>query len=168
MDVEILPVGLDGLTATLDGWEQRAAEIERIYTVLADDFRATERHRFDVDGPDWPELAQSTLDERSRYGYGDLPMMQRTQTLFHSLTEANSEGSIFRHEIDGFTIGTEVPYAHFHQTGGAVDGRPPRRALVNLSVGDRVRWYAIIAAFLAHGDAGVAGVMVTSNAGPGL
>ena len=33
--------------------------------------------------------------------------------------------------------GTDVPYAHFHQDGGSVAGRPPQRKVLDIRVEDR-------------------------------
>jgi hypothetical protein len=166
VDVELIPVGFDGLAATLDGWAKRAATIEKAYAVLVADFHAMESRRFHNEGPGWVPLADSTVAERDRLGYGGQPMMVRTDTLALSLTRPGQEGSVFREEAEGFFVGTDVPYAHWHQDGGTTDGRPPQRKLVDFTTADRVRWYAILGRYLAHGLVGE--VKVTSGIGPGI
>jgi phage gpG-like protein len=168
VEVEILPVTGDSLEVVLDGWAKRAATIQKAFVALVTDFYELEARRFAAEGPGWLPLAASTQQDRMYAGYGPQhPIMVRTDTLALSLTKPGQEGSVYREEPDGFFVGTNVPYAHWHQTGGTIAGRPPRRQLVNLNAADRVRWYAMLGRYLAYGEGGEITAMVTSNAGPG-
>lgn len=67
----------------------------------------------------WPPLAESTLQQKGAHGFSSEPLV-RTGTLldsFHALTMAPQQ----------FIYGTDVEYAHWHQDGGYVAGRPPQR-----------------------------------------
>lgn len=168
MNVEILPLDPDGFLATLDGWESRALRIEEAYGALVEDFHEIERRRFAEEGPGWLPLNPSTQEERGRLGYGPgHPILRRTDNLYDSLTDSDAPGAVYREEIDGFFIGSNVYYAQYHQVGGYVDGRPPKRQLVELGAADRVRWYAILGKFLAFGSLDGVEMSVTSDLGPG-
>lgn len=165
MNIELIPTAPDGLIATLDGWFSRAGRIEQTYAALVEDFHETERRRFRDEGPGWRPLADSTQQERARLGYGPAhPILHRTGSLEDSLTTSDSPDSVFRPEIDGFFVGTKTSYAQYHQVEH-VEGRPPTRVLVELGAADRVRWYAILGRFLAHGELGTVETTVTGAVG---
>lgn len=166
VDVEVIPLGTQSLDEVLAGWERRAATISLAYAAIATDFRAIEARRFRAEGPGWEPLAPSTVRERERKGYGGAhPILRRTGALQDSFTNPAAPHAVFRVEPEGFFVGSSDPVAHFHQTGGSVEGRPPRRALVELSTADEVRWVAILGRYLAHGEVG--DVIVSSSSGPG-
>lgn len=168
MQVEILPVGDTSLVDRLEGWIRRATAIEKAYAAIVADFYAIESRRFQAEGPGWLPLAESTQADRARSGYGPQhPILVRTDTLALSLTRPDQQGSVYREEPEGFFVGTNVPYAHWHQTGGTIAGRPPQRQLVDISAADRVRWYAILGRYLAGLDSELAEFAVTSDVGPG-
>jgi phage gpG-like protein len=77
----------------------------------------------------WPPLAESTIEQKSKHGFSLDPLI-RTGTLegsFHALTFGPVE----------FSYGTDVEYAHWHQDGGYVAGRPPQRKVIDLTTDDR-------------------------------
>lgn len=120
---------------------------DRFKTVMSD----IERERFDSEGHgDWPALAQSTIEQRIAAGFGAGPILQRTRTLADSLIDPNRAASTTPRTM---TYGTDVAYAHFHQEGGTIAGRPPQRVILDLRVEDRrrlereqVRWINDVAA----------------------
>jgi phage gpG-like protein len=69
----------------------------------------------------WPELAQSTL----RYKTGEL--MVESGALRASLVDP---GQAMHIQGRSAWYGTEVEYAHWHQDGGSIPGRPPQRQLI--------------------------------------
>lgn len=164
--VEIIPV--EGhLEEVLTAWERRITSIAKAYGAIAADFHMIEARRFNDEGPGWAPLAGPTVAQREHLGYGgEHPILVRTDRLALSLTrpEGVEDGdSVFRVEPDGFFVGSAVPYAHWHQTGGTPEDRPPRRQLVEITEPDKVRWMAILGRYLAHGELDV---IVTSPAGP--
>lgn len=93
--------------------------------------RTMERTQFDSRGslgtPVWPmTLAASTIREKHRLGFGNKPMMRRTDRLYLSLTKRHADAVVEPTE-DSLTFGTRVPYARFHQTGGP---RLPQRQVI--------------------------------------
>lgn len=164
--LEIVPVD-GGLADVLTAWESRVLSIAKAYTAIVADFHMIEARRFNAEGPGWEPLAGPTVADRERLGYGgEHPILVRTDRLALSLTRsegAESGDSVFRVEPDGFFVGTAVPYAHWHQTGGTTEDRPPKRQLVEISEPDKVRWMSILGRYLAHG---ALDVVVTSPAGP--
>ena len=110
-----------------------------------------EQARFDSQGHgEWPALAPSTVEQRLRLGFGAGPILHRTGDLRDSLVDPNRAAQTGpRHMI----WGTSVPYAHWHQDGGSVPGRPPQRVILDLRTEDRrrlereqVRWIDQVAA----------------------
>lgn len=91
-----------------------------------------EEEQFDTHGHGaWPGLAESTLEQKSRHGYPLDPLV-RTGALkesFHALALGAQQ----------FVYGTDVPYAHWHQDGGYVAGRPPQRKVIDITVDQRRR-----------------------------
>lgn len=74
----------------------------------------------------WPPLAPSTLEQKARRGWPLDPLV-RTTELRESLTDPNRAMHISGQEA---WYGTDVEYAHWHQTGGYVAGRPPQRQVI--------------------------------------
>ena len=70
----------------------------------------------------WPGLAESTLQQKAAHGFPLDPLI-RTGTLKGSF-EALAMGA------EEFIYGTNVEYAHWHQDGGYVSGRPPQRQVI--------------------------------------
>lgn len=95
-------------------------------------FRKMERDLFSSEGagatPKWKPLRLSTLRQKRRLGYGRKSIMRRTDRLFFSLTRNHPEAT-FEVTRFGVKMGTEVPYARFHQYAGR-RGRLPRRQVI--------------------------------------
>lgn len=71
------------------------------------------------DGLAWPPLAPKTM---ARKGHNRI--LYETGRLLHSLSGLETRGDSIREIVDegankGFSYGTAVPYAHFHQDGTA-------------------------------------------------
>lgn len=104
-------------------WERFSFVMERV-----------EQELFDSEGHGaWPPLADSTVLEKAAMGYSD-KMLVRTGDLMESLTDPTRAAAIFPLEM---TWGTDVEYAHWHQDGGTIPGRPPKREILQLRVEDR-------------------------------
>ena len=96
--------------------------------------RRVAKENFDGEGiharGGWPPLAESTLRERARLGYGNLPMMQRTRRLYKSVAGGRSTAdSIVEVSPTELVWGTRVPYADYHQSD-APRTRLPRRQII--------------------------------------
>ena len=157
----IEPVESPGLDAKLEGWAERIAAVGGVFDAIRADFHAVEARRFADEGPGWAPLAPSTVLERQRLGYGgEHPILHRTGLLSGSLT-SDGPGSVTRVDPDVLFIGTDVPYAHWHQTGGTKPGRPPKRVLVDVDGPTRARWVALVASWIGGTD-----ITVTVPGGP--
>lgn len=77
----------------------------------------------------WPPLAESTKARKIAAGFSLLPLItdERPDSLHQSLLDPNRAARI---EPEMLIWETLVPYAHFHQDGGEVDGRPPQRQVI--------------------------------------
>jgi hypothetical protein len=84
----------------------------------------------------WPPLADSTLRQKAAAGYPPDPLV-RTGDLMDSLVDPN-RGALAEGPQE-MTYGTEVEYAHWHQDGGSIPGRPPQRPIIDLKVEGRRR-----------------------------
>lgn len=89
-----------------------------------------ERRWFDSHGNGgWPALAESTLERKAAEGLSLEPLRtdDRPGSLYDTLTDPQlaAEPGPTR-----FVWSTGVPYAHWHQDGGTVPGRPPQRQVI--------------------------------------
>lgn len=106
---------------------------DRFKTVMSD----VEQERFDSEGHgDWPPLAAATLRDRARKGYGSGPILVRESELRDSLVDPARAAQTTRLQM---TWGTDVGYAHWHQDGGTIPGRPPQRVILDIRTEDRRR-----------------------------
>lgn len=102
---------------------------------FAETMAEIEAERFDSEGyGDWPPLAEATLRDRARKGFGSGPILQRTRTLRDSLVDPARAAQMTPRTM---TWGTDVDYAHFHQDGGSIAGRPPQRTVLEIRTEDR-------------------------------
>ena len=163
MDLHLDPVNDGALAQTLRQWEKRLADLAPAFAAVYEDFKRIETERFDAEGPGWTPLAASTIARKLRLGQPET-ILEATGRLRASLAQAGA-GSIHRDEGDAFFMGSDVPYAHWHQTGGTTPGRPPQRIAVHIPEAGRVRWATILARYLAHGEIGA--VTASIGAGPG-
>lgn len=98
---------------------------------------AIEEQQFATEGHgDWPALADSTIRQKAALGFPPDPLI-RTGALRRSLTDP---GQAARTTPRSMTWGTDVAYAHWHQDGGSIPGRPPQRKVIDLTVEDRRRF----------------------------
>lgn len=68
-------------------------------------------------GGKWAPLAPSTIREKQRLGYGEMPIMWRTGDLAESLAIRGAPGNIFEVDATHVSVGTSIFYARFHQDG---------------------------------------------------
>jgi phage gpG-like protein len=94
---------------------------------------------------EWPPLAESTL----RYKSGG-EMLVESGALKSSLVDPGQAAQTGPMQM---TWGTDVEYAHWHQDGGTIAGRPPQRKVLDVRAEDRqklervmVTWINLVAA----------------------
>jgi phage gpG-like protein len=107
-------------------WERFSEEM----TEIEDERFASEGHGR------WAPLAESTLRDRARRGFGPGPILQRTGNLRESLVDPARAAKTTPRTM---TWGSDVDYARYHQEGGSIPGRPPQRVVLEIRVEDRRR-----------------------------
>jgi len=151
-----LTFSADRTLATLDKMAAAAATLLEVAgPAIVGDFHRMEAARFDANGPGWDPLTPATIaiktargmpqPERILYGQGDL---------LNSLT-GHTEHTVVDIKPDELFVGTNVPYAQYHQSGprvikvfGKGDAKLPERILVQVREEDAARWGAILSAGL--------------------
>jgi hypothetical protein len=129
---------------------ERSTNLTPAWQVFADWFADQNRVQFGSRGARWrtlwPELASATLDDKLREGY-PTDMMRRTRQLERSLTDRPlAVERLHPHEM---TVGTNLRYAHFHQTGTR---RMPARPLISArQVANEGALSAAVASWIARG-----------------
>lgn len=78
----------------------------------------------------WAPLLEKTIQERVRKGYGAGPILYRTGELAHSLS-GDGNGAVKEVTPTSVTVGTDVFYGKFHQTG--TRRNLPARRIIGLS-----------------------------------
>lgn len=99
---------------------------ERIIPVMVE----VERDWFDTHGQGaWPDLAEATLERKQAAGFSPEPLRtdDRQGSLYDTLTDPQLAADAGAREL---VWSTGVPYAHWHQDGGTVEGRPPQRQVI--------------------------------------
>lgn len=136
---------LDELTvaaATIEvtAWPEITADVHRM-----------ERERFNVQGPGWAPLSDTTLNIRAKRGSHSTKILIDHGTLVGSLTSSGAEGSVVDTRPDELFVGTNLHYAQYHQTGprqirvfGRGSATLPERKLVEVTEYDALRWGAIV------------------------
>jgi phage gpG-like protein len=108
---------------------------------IADDFREMIAQQFasegQAEGTPWAGLAPSTLRRRR----ASTSILYETGALLRSLTEPGAAGHV--EELEGYsiTLGSQLPYASYHQTGTR---RMPARPIIVLSGTRAERWTELV------------------------
>jgi phage gpG-like protein len=150
VDLHLVPLETGKLGKELQQWAERAVHLAPAYKAVYADFRRLETETFDKEGPGWKPLAASTLARKRARGLPE-KILHATETLRKSLTVDGAAGAIDRDEGGSLFVGSDIPYGHWHQTGGTTPGRPPERPPVRITEADKVRWLLIVARYLASG-----------------
>lgn len=93
-------------------------DMRKIWPKVADELDLIVEQIFHSEGAQtvsgqWQELSDAYAARK----HPDRGILRRTDRLFRSLTRKRSSEAVFQVRRDGFTRGTRVPYARFHQTG---------------------------------------------------
>lgn len=121
-----------GLARFTDG----VSDWRPIWNVFADTFYAYLKGQFTSEGEEglgvkWAPLSAVYAAWKATHFAGK-PILQRTGRLMASLTSQKAPGAVYIARPKSLTIGSEVPYAIYHQTG---TGRMPQRKEVVLNEG---------------------------------
>lgn len=94
---------------------------------------ATEGRRLYTEG--WKPLSESYAKYKAKDGYGEKPILQRKG----AMKDAMESWTAFRVHQHNLSYEPVVPdYAHWHQTGGYVEGQPPQRKIVDITTDDEI------------------------------
>lgn len=143
------------LKARFSRLDFRMKDMKPVFKGLIDTFRKEISMQFNTEGAHgghpWQQLASSTVLDRISKGFpGEHPILQRTGRLRDSLTEENHIDACGGITARGFVIGTQVPYAKYHQSS-----RPrkklPRRAFMFITNQFRLTIVRAIHRFVVKG-----------------
>jgi len=130
VDVEVR--GEKKAAADLAAIGERADDIRDASYKVRTVYRKAEGRLFDVYGPGWPPLAESTRERKARAGV-DSRLMRATGALFRAMTSPRASGQIDVRKPHELRFGTDLPYAIFHHVGKGV----PKRLLIDLTPAER-------------------------------
>jgi len=105
-----------------------------IWPVFSDSFYAWIRGQFESEGAaagggKWWKLSEAYAAWKERHFPGK-PILQRTGALMASLTSSKAAGAVYIAAPRSLTIGSDIPYAVFHQVGA---GHLPQRKEIAFS-----------------------------------
>lgn len=132
---------------------ERAMEAGELWNVLHGALMDMEFEQFASEGEHgsggWAPLASSTVAAKQRQGY-PVEILHRTLALFKSLTQPDSEGSLFENFGEYMRFGTTIEYAIYHQTGTRT---LPMRKPVQLTAAERLELTKSVQRFIMTGEA---------------
>lgn len=96
----------------------------------------------------WKPLADSTLREKARLGFGSRGILERTLDLERSLTVRGDANQILEIEPDALTFGSSLRYGDYHQLGRGV----PQRRPVELTEDARRRVVKVLQRWILTGE----------------
>ena len=94
-------------------------------------------------GERWARLSTSYRKWKARH-YPGKPIMRRTDRLWHSLTQPGHPDFVYRTSLQQMVIGTNVPYAIYHQSQEPRTSELPRRPVVELREDQKLLWSEFI------------------------
>jgi len=135
-------VGERALESLFDNLEHVPDDWRQPFEHMAEDFWEQNRTTFDREGPGWRPLAVSTIRDRMRKGFpSEGPILVRSGALRRSLTSGTDDHSIYDVRATEMTLGTDVRYGIYHQTGSIkVQDHPPKRSPINITPELQKNW----------------------------
>src|SRR5579862_181317 len=120
--------GQAGIERGIDRVTEGLADYRPLWRSIEDDFYGLEKEQFRTEGaaigPRWTALSASYGKWKETHFPGRL-ILHRTGDLMHSLTDRQDPNAVCVEERETVTLGTSIPYAHFHQQGTAkMQARP--------------------------------------------
>lgn len=137
-----------GVTATATGDQRMAVSLRALSRGIRDfrplwnrleiDFYHIEDEQFATGGRSnkWQALSPAYARRKDQQFPGRLTM-ERTGALMDSLTVKGAPGRMLRKTETEMEIGTAIPYAEYHQRGGA---KMPRRKVIDFTPADERAW----------------------------
>ncbi|MCP4990886.1 MAG: hypothetical protein GY928_34045 [Colwellia sp.] len=96
----------------------------------------------------WKPLANATIQDRLRKGFGSGPILQRTGALMNSLTKPGAKGQIFSARKRSLQLSSRIPYFPYHQRGTS---KIPQRVMLDFQKQDRSQISRIINRYILTG-----------------
>lgn len=130
---------------------EHAANLAPAYMWISRDFERIETSQFETKGAygghPWAPISDSWAKQKAAAG-GDPRVLHFTLALRNSLTRRNARGAVRTVRPDSLTMGTRIPYSHFHVTGTRyMDARQP----IVIPGHDRRRWNKALTYYIMHG-----------------
>ncbi len=138
--------GIEAWRERLEGFRTKATNLQPVFDEFGQYMLASINRNFQNEGRPrkWPALAPSTLQQRTRQGYGAGPILYRTGRLQRGF-RVNTGSTYMR-------IVNDTPYFKYHQQ----DKRPgkviPRRIMVVLLDQDKAQFTRILRGYLSDGN----------------
>lgn len=129
---------------------ERAMDASPAFGAIALLFWRTEATQFDTGGTfsgGWEHLAESTVKQKERK-FLDPRILIATHALASSLSSGVAPGSVFHVGPHEMFVGSNIPYARFHQTGTR---RMPMRKPVELPEPVKVEMVKLLQSYLVRG-----------------
>lgn len=144
--------GEDIVARELLRFEERELNAMPAFAAIVADIKDSVGEQFGSEGKHasggWAPLAESTLAQKISQGY-PTTILHRTLDLLRSLVDPNHADGIEEIDPEGFTYGTSLPYAMFHQDGTVnMPARPP----LEFTEADKVLWVRRLQRYLVDGS----------------
>ena len=152
--ISIASHGLDNTREFFRGLVARLRDLRPAWNRVREDFWLLEREQFETEGKyapggHWQALSPRYAAWKAQH-YPGTKILELTGRLKRSMTSQTSD-TIWETAPDRMKIGTAVPYAAVHQTGGRVPERP-----FLVVPPERVRgWAVLIGLYLLGFDGGM-------------
>lgn len=139
-----------------------------VLKLIQDDFVVKSNGGAGAGGVTWAPLKEATLERRRRKGIEHEEILKQTEALLESLTPdqnnavdaARIAGQVFEYAVGSITVGSDVPYADYHQNGTAY---MPARLIVPLSGDLPVEWESAVDEAIAEALQTAIEIMVNSK-----
>ncbi len=129
--------GFDKLSLLLDRFGENVSNLAPLFDQIADDFANTQRENFRTAGAVyglWTPLSPAYAAWKEAH-YPGQPILTRTGLLRDSLS--SRPFGVEHIDQNRMVLGTQVPYARYHQDGAGL----PRRPMINQPTRGEIRRY---------------------------
>jgi phage gpG-like protein len=135
MRLEITIEGTGELLSSFAQVERGLVDLRQLGTwdAVQAEFYKVEKEQFASEGSagrsgKWKELTPKYAERKTRK-WGPQPILQASTKLFRSMTSETSDSQVEKQPLE-MAIGTRLPYAGYHQTGGK---RLPKREIISFT-----------------------------------
>lgn len=138
--------GIEAWRERLEGFRTKATNLQPVFDEFGQYMLASINRNFQNEGRPrkWPALAPSTIQQRTRQGYGAGPILYRTGRLQRGF-RVNTGSTYMR-------IVNDTPYFKYHQQDKRRGKKIPRRIMVVLLDQDKAQFTRILRRYLSDGN----------------